>query len=365
MPESALADEVGSLAFLLAVQHEITRPELRFYHRLPQVMFMSSASPVVLCTYHYDATDRLADCSPAGQGSARFFYQQNRLATQIQGQIQHTLLRTDEHLLAHLSVENNQNDCLLLATDQQQSVIAAQGLAFAYTPYGHRYPSGPASLPGFTGQRLDPITGHYLLGNGYRAFNPVLMRFNSPDSLSPFGEGGLNAYAYCEEDPVNRVDPGGHLPTFLVSILKRASSVKKRLLGRNVSQDSLSSPLLDPVESFGSTQVTTSTNSVSSNMSASGIIEGSQFVAPPPRPPKTGQLNGIPPVLPPRNARSSVIPPKPPRPPKNMPPPPLPPKNGQAVNSPSPPRQTIVSIAGRTMDIRKAFRELEQWKPKK
>ncbi|RMR48355.1 YD repeat protein [Pseudomonas amygdali pv. mori] len=204
-----------------------------------------------------------------------------------------------------------------------------------------------------------------MLGNGYRAFNPVLMRFNSPDSLSPFGEGGLNAYAYCEEDPVNRVDPGGHLPTFLVSILKRASSVKKRLLGRNVSQDSLSSPLLDPVESFGSTQVTTSTNSVSSNMSASGIIEGSQFVAPPPRPPKTGQLNGIPPVLPPRNARSSVIPPKPPRPPKNMPPPPLPPKNGQAVNSPSPPRQTIVSIAGRTMDIRKAFRELEQWKPKK
>lgn len=216
---------------------------------------MSSASPVVLCTYHYDATDRLADCSPAGQGSDRFFYQQNRLATQIQGQIQHTLLRTDEHLLAHLSVENNQNDCLLLATDQQQSVIAAQGLAFAYTPYGHRYPSGPASLPGFTGQRLDPITGHYLLGNGYRAFNPVLMRFNSPDSLSPFGEGGLNAYAYCEEDPVNRVDPGGHLPAFFVSILKRASSVKKRLLGRKVSQDSLSSPLLYPVESFGSAQV--------------------------------------------------------------------------------------------------------------
>ncbi|EGH35731.1 hypothetical protein PSYJA_44541, partial [Pseudomonas syringae pv. japonica str. M301072] len=38
------------------------------------------------------------------------------------------------------------------------------------------------------------MTGHYLLGNGYRAFNPVLMRFNSPDSLSPFGEGGVNAY---------------------------------------------------------------------------------------------------------------------------------------------------------------------------
>ncbi|WP_238591846.1 RHS repeat-associated core domain-containing protein [Pseudomonas abietaniphila] len=49
------------------------------------------------------------------------------------------------------------------------------------------------------------------MGAGYRAFNPVLMRFNSPDSLSPFGEGGLNPYAYCLGDPVNRLDPSGHL----------------------------------------------------------------------------------------------------------------------------------------------------------
>ncbi|RMP70152.1 RHS repeat-associated core domain protein, partial [Pseudomonas syringae pv. atrofaciens] len=136
---------------------------------------MASSGQSVLCVYRYDPLDRLADCAPAGQGSTRFFYQKTHLATQIQGQVQHTLMRTDEHLLACLSAENNQRDGTLLATDQQQSVIVAQGAAFAYTPYGHR-PSGPASLPGFTGQRVDPVTGHYLLGNGYRAFNPVLMR---------------------------------------------------------------------------------------------------------------------------------------------------------------------------------------------
>ncbi|POQ04291.1 MULTISPECIES: RHS repeat-associated core domain-containing protein [Pseudomonas syringae group] len=65
------------------------------------------------------------------------------------------------------------------------------------------------SLPVFNGELLDSITGHYLLGNGDRAYNPVLMRFNSPDSLSPFGKGGLNAYAYCGGDPVNRTDPDG------------------------------------------------------------------------------------------------------------------------------------------------------------
>ncbi|WP_397457346.1 RHS repeat-associated core domain-containing protein, partial [Pseudomonas versuta] len=36
------------------------------------------------------------------------------------------------------------------------------------------------------------------------------MRFHSRDSLSPFGEGGLNGYAYCAGDPVNRIDPSGH-----------------------------------------------------------------------------------------------------------------------------------------------------------
>src|SRR5471032_2916159 len=40
------------------------------------------------------------------------------------------------------------------------------------------------------------------------------MRFNSPDSLSPFWKGGVNAYAYCVGDPVNRVDPTGHFFKF-------------------------------------------------------------------------------------------------------------------------------------------------------
>jgi RHS repeat-associated protein len=84
----------------------------------------------------------------------------------------------------------------LLATDQQRSVLhALKGnhprRSIAYSPYGHRpAENGLLSLLGFNGERPDLVTGHYLLGNGYRAFNPVLMRFNSPDSLSPFGKGG-------------------------------------------------------------------------------------------------------------------------------------------------------------------------------
>lgn len=62
---------------------------------------------------------------------------------------------------------------------------------------------------GFKGERLEQPYGWYLLGNGLRAYNPSLRRFHSPDRLSPFGKGGLNAYAYCVGDPVNFSDPTG------------------------------------------------------------------------------------------------------------------------------------------------------------
>jgi RHS repeat-associated protein len=79
------------------------------------------------------------------------------------------------------------------------------------------------SLLAFNGERPDPLTGHYHLGNGYRQFNPVLMRFNSSDSLSPFSDGGLNAYAYCVGDPVNRSDPTGKIS--ILSIITGVSGV--------------------------------------------------------------------------------------------------------------------------------------------
>ena len=103
---------------------------------------------------------------------------------------------------------------ILLATDQQQSVLNAlaanQPRPIAYSPYGHRpAANGLLSLLGFNGEPPDALTGNYHLGNGYRMYSPIMGRFSSPDRLSPFGKGGLNAYAYCGSDPVNRIDPTG------------------------------------------------------------------------------------------------------------------------------------------------------------
>lgn len=65
------------------------------------------------------------------------------------------------------------------------------------------------SRMGFNGQLRERPRGWYHLGHGHRIYSPLLMRFHCPDRLSPFGAGGLNAYAYCLGDPVNQQDPTG------------------------------------------------------------------------------------------------------------------------------------------------------------
>ncbi|WP_370290095.1 RHS repeat-associated core domain-containing protein [Pseudomonas inefficax] len=106
----------------------------------------------------------------------------------------------------------------LLGTDRQHSILS--GIPFqvnAYSPYGVM---AAAAVPGlaFCGEYRDPLTGGYPLGNGHRVYSPSLGRFIGPDALSPFGKGGLNAYAYCQGDPVNFVDPSGRFPAIMAPI---------------------------------------------------------------------------------------------------------------------------------------------------
>lgn len=86
-----------------------------------------------------------------------------------------------------------------------------------YSPYGVMS-AAPAPGLAFCGQYRDPSTGNYPLGNGHRNYQPSLMRFQSPDKLSPFDIGGFNAYAYCLGDPINHRDPSGRFPSIITPI---------------------------------------------------------------------------------------------------------------------------------------------------
>ncbi|VVO42155.1 RHS repeat-associated core domain-containing protein [Pseudomonas fluorescens] len=113
---------------------------------------------------------------------------------------------------------------LLLATDLQQSILAELDRSdpnrLVYTAYGSQSGQRTAgSHLGFNGQLRERPTGCYHLGNGHRVYNPVLMRFHSPDRLSPFGKGGMNPYVYCVGNPVNFADPSGQVPEWLQPVL--------------------------------------------------------------------------------------------------------------------------------------------------
>jgi RHS repeat-associated protein len=195
------------------------------YDTLGRLISVSSSSGGASGSYSYDPLDTLAGLND-GSGQEQRFYQRDKLASQIKGNDSSTFMRGNEEVLAELQAGAGPK-VLMLACDHKSSVMSEVSKTgrkdVVYTAYGHRAQDAAVSGSlGYNGQRREEVTGGYLLGNGYRAFSPVLMRFNSPDSLSPFGEGGVNAYAYCEGDSINNVDPSGHTPwTMFMASIKR------------------------------------------------------------------------------------------------------------------------------------------------
>ncbi|MFJ4114077.1 RHS repeat-associated core domain-containing protein [Pseudomonas sp. NPDC089758] len=151
------------------------------------------------------------------QQGTRIFYCKDLLSTEINNQRHWRVSQAEGRLLAlkNVNTTGSSGSSALVMCDQKHSVFSlhevGRRVQQTYSPYGQlRRGAGVPSLLAFNGERVEPVTGNYLLGNGYRQFSIGMMRFCSPDSWSPFGAGGLNAYAYCAGDPVNRSDPTGH-----------------------------------------------------------------------------------------------------------------------------------------------------------
>lgn len=207
------------------------------YDALGRLIKVSALPGETPGNYQYDPLDTLAGVSDGG-GQEQRFYQDGNLANQIKGANSSTFIRGDDVVLAELKAGADPKS-LLLASDMKNSVhseVSRTGRKdVAYSPYGHR-PDDPSvsSQQGYNGERREERDGRYFLGNGNRMFSLVLMRFNSPDSWSPFGEGGVNTYAYCYGNPIMYSDKTGHAPMFggwMSSIMrlisKNATRVKR------------------------------------------------------------------------------------------------------------------------------------------
>lgn len=80
-----------------------------------------------------------------------------------------------------------------------------------YTPYGTLARNEGTNVTNykFTGKELDS-TGLYYYGARY--YDPEIGRFITADTVvpSPFNPQSLNRYSYCDNNPLNYVDPTGH-----------------------------------------------------------------------------------------------------------------------------------------------------------
>ncbi|GAB7529476.1 RHS repeat-associated core domain-containing protein [Pseudomonas sp. 3A(2025)] len=230
-------DEPGAPCQLTGVRYSPARPEgntlFRYddngnqlndrqgqalsYDTLGRLTGIQSPEGQAVGRYGYDSHDQLVTSQQGNAAATLRFYQDNDLSCAVQGDRQVRLLHGPQGVAGQQQVgDDSQN--LLLMGDANGSVRVEQQVdavrTAVYSAYGERYSRQPLqSLTGYNGEVQDPASGWYLLGKGYRAYEPGLMRFHSPDSLSPFGSGGLNPYTYCLGNPIALRDPTGHRVT--------------------------------------------------------------------------------------------------------------------------------------------------------
>ncbi|MCU1723080.1 RHS repeat-associated core domain-containing protein, partial [Pseudomonas sp. 5P_5.1_Bac1] len=183
------------------------------YDSQGRLLRVTSETGQNLSQYRYDGHNQLTGVAHGEEAQTLRFYQGEQLASTVQGSTRVSYLYDGDRPLGQQQM-NAPAETLLLLTDANRSVRGeSQQQALretAYGAYGERGNDGMKTLLGFNGEVRDSQSGWYLLGKGYRAYNPELRCFHSPDSLSPFGAGGINPYMYCGGDPVNFRDPTGH-----------------------------------------------------------------------------------------------------------------------------------------------------------
>jgi len=182
-----------------------------YYDSLGRLQQVQDANRQVTAQYRYDGHDQLLYSGNDAKMQRRY------LGHSLDSILEDGLLTEYLHAGGQPRAQQQAGKATLLLTDHAGSVNTeydADGTRHAhYAPYGEQLPEDAGqplrSLLAFNGEARERALGWYLLGSGYRAYNPGLMRFHSPDSMPP-EEAGINPYVYALGNPVYWHDPTGH-----------------------------------------------------------------------------------------------------------------------------------------------------------
>ncbi|MEG0242787.1 MAG: RHS repeat-associated core domain-containing protein [Pseudomonas sp.] len=164
--------------------------------------------------------------------TTKYFYQTSKLTAVIGNDQKRSILRIGALLLAESSGKEA-SSTKLLATDEMDSVLIVStpdgkqnNQNYTVFGYNDELPSGSAAM-GFNGEYILENMHLYLLGQGHRGFSTEIGRFIAPDNAeSPFGRGGVNSFAYCLNDPINRKDETGMWSIFKPRTWLRSNQTK-------------------------------------------------------------------------------------------------------------------------------------------
>lgn len=120
-------------------------------------------------------------------------------------------------------------------TDIQGSIVnlvdssANSVVSYTYSDFGvtaEKHGSDVYNELRYTGGVYDEKTGLYYLNA--RFYNPEIGRFLNPDSYrgEPVDPQSLHLYAYCANDPINHVDPTGHVVGTVLDVISVADSTR-------------------------------------------------------------------------------------------------------------------------------------------
>jgi RHS repeat-associated protein len=178
-----------------------------FENRLTQVVTQSSGS----VTYKYDALGRRIQRTPSTGVSTNFIYDRQDVVKDI---------NSDGTTIEYLNGPGIDNKIrqkgsstattYYFSQDHLGSTTALTGTTgklverITYDGYGNSA-SSTRTRYGYTGRERDTLTG--LMYYRARFYDPQLGRFISEDPIGLFG--GINSYAYVENNPLRFIDPEG------------------------------------------------------------------------------------------------------------------------------------------------------------